>query len=247
MILLDDNFASIVAAIEEGRAVYDNIRKFLTYILTSNIPELVPYLAFALFNIPLPLTIIQILAVDLGTDMLPALGLGADPPAPGIMQKPPRPHMERLLNWSLLLRAYLFLGVLEATAAMSAYAFVLHEGGWVWGEHLGSQDLLYLQATTACLSAIILMQVINVFLCKSPERSLFGAQIFANRLLLWGVALELLLILVIVYTPWGRLIFGTAPIAPPVWLFILPCTVGMLLLEEGRKWVAVRWNRKAAR
>ena len=74
MILLDDNFASIVAAIEEGRAVYDNIRKFLSYILTSAVPELVPYLFFALFNIPLPLTIIQILAVDLGTDMLPAIG-----------------------------------------------------------------------------------------------------------------------------------------------------------------------------
>jgi magnesium-transporting ATPase (P-type) len=108
MILLDDNFASIVAAIEEGRAVYDNIRKFLSYILTSAIPELVPYLAFALFKIPLPLAIIQILAVDLGTDMLPALGLGADPPDPGIMRKPPRPRQERLLNWSLLVEGLPF-------------------------------------------------------------------------------------------------------------------------------------------
>ena len=242
MILLDDNFASIVAAIEEGRAVYDNIRKFLTYILTSNIPELVPFLAFALLKIPLPLTIIQILAVDLGTDMLPALGLGADPPTPGIMRKPPRAHQERLLNWPLLLRAYLFLGVLEATAAMAAYSFVLHEGGWLWGERLGSNDLLYLQATTACLCAIILMQVVNVFLCKTPERSLFGAHIFTNRLLLWGVAMEIALILVIVYTPWGHLVFGTTPISPSVWLFMLPCAVGMLLLEETRKWVAVRWG-----
>ncbi|MGZ8183393.1 MAG: cation-translocating P-type ATPase [Methylobacter sp.] len=244
MILLDDNFASIVAAIEEGRAVYDNIRKFLTYILTSNIPELVPYLAFALFKIPLPLTIIQILVVDLGTDMLPALGLGADPPDSGIMQKPPRARQERLLNWPLLLRAYLFLGVLEAAAAMAAYSFVLHNGDWSWGESLGNHDPLYLQATTACLSAIILMQVVNVFLCKTPGRSLFGAHVFTNRLLLWGVALEIALIQVIVYTPWGHLVFGTAPIAPAVWLFILPCAVGMLLLEEGRKWVAVRWALK---
>ncbi|MDD1650874.1 MAG: cation-transporting P-type ATPase, partial [Methylococcaceae bacterium] len=207
MILLDDNFASIVAAIEEGRAVYDNIRKFLTYILTSNIPEVVPYLAFALLKIPLPLTIIQILVVDLGTDMLPALGLGADPPEPGIMRKPPRAHQERLLNWPLLSRAYLFLGVMEAAAAMAAYSFVLHDGGWSWGERLGNHDPLYLQATTACLSAIILMQVVNVFLCKTPGRSLFGTHVFANRLLLWGVALEIALILVIVYTPWGHLVF----------------------------------------
>jgi len=242
MILLDDNFASIVAAIEEGRAVYDNIRKFLTYILTSAIPELVPYLVFALFKIPLPLTIIQILAVDLGTDMLPALGLGADPPGPGIMLKPPRPREERLLNWPLLLRAYLFLGLLEAAAAMAAYFFVLQGSNWSWGEQLASNDPIYLQATTACLGAIILMQVFNVFLCKTPERSLFGAGNFTNHLLLWGVAFEVTIILTIVYTPWGHFIFGTAPIALSVWLFMLPCAVGMLLLEEVRKWVVFRWR-----
>ena len=110
MVLLDDNFASIVAAIEEGRAVFANIRNFLTYILTSNVPELIPYLAFVVFRIPLPLTIIQILAVDLGTDMLPALGLGAEKPAPDIMKAPPRSRADRLLNWPLLARAYLFLG-----------------------------------------------------------------------------------------------------------------------------------------
>lgn len=90
MILLDDNFAGIASAVEEGRAVFGNLRKFISYVLTSNVPELVPYLAFALLGIPLPLTIIQILLVDLGTDMLPALGLGADPPDPGGMQKAPR-------------------------------------------------------------------------------------------------------------------------------------------------------------
>ena len=105
VVLLDDNFASIVAAIEEGRAVFANIRNFLTYILTSNVPELIPYLAFVIFRIPLPLTIIQILAVDLGTDMLPALGLGAEKPAPDIMKAPPRSRADRLLNWPLLARA----------------------------------------------------------------------------------------------------------------------------------------------
>ncbi|MGB5145827.1 MAG: cation-transporting P-type ATPase, partial [Porticoccaceae bacterium] len=88
LVLLDDNFASVVAAVEEGRAVFANIRKFLTYILTSNIPEIVPYLAFVLFRIPLPLTVVQILAVDLGTDLLPALALGAEPPAADTMRQP---------------------------------------------------------------------------------------------------------------------------------------------------------------
>jgi calcium-translocating P-type ATPase len=243
MILLDDNFASIVAAIEEGRAVYDNIRKFLSYILTSAIPELVPYLFFALFNIPLPLTIIQILAVDLGTDMLPALGLGANAPAQGIMARPPKRRNERLLNWPLLLRSYLFLGLLEALAAMTTYYFVLHGGGWSWGEALGTENKLYQQATTACLASIIIMQIVNVFLCKTPERSLFGSTIFSNQLILWGVALELTLILSIVYTPWGQIIFGTAAIEANVWLFMLPFAAGMLLLEEVRKWVSIKWLR----
>jgi calcium-translocating P-type ATPase len=243
MILLDDNFASIVAAIEEGRAVYDNIRKFLSYILTSAVPELVPYLFFALFNIPLPLTIIQILAVDLGTDMLPALGLGANPPVQGIMTRPPKGRNERLLNWPLLLRAYLFLGLLEASAAMTAYYLVLHSGGWAWGEALGIHDTLYQQATTACLASIIIMQIVNVFLCKTPDRTLFGSAIFSNRLILWGVTLEIILILVIIYTPWGQIIFGTAPIPLSIWLFMLPFGAAMLLLEEVRKWASIKWLR----
>lgn len=243
MVLLDDNFASIVAAIEEGRAVYDNIRKFLAYILASNIPEIVPYLAFSLFKIPLPLTIIQILAVDLGTDMVPALGLGADKPEAGIMSKPPRPVKEKLIDARLLIRSYLFLGVIEAVAAMAVYFFVLREGGWQWGESLGNEDDLYLQATTACLSTIIVMQVVNVFLCKSPERSVFTWGIFGNRMILTGVALEIALILIIDYTPWGNQIFGTAPIVLEVWLFMLPFALGLLLLEEGRKWLKSRLGR----
>jgi magnesium-transporting ATPase (P-type) len=236
MVLLDDNFASIVAAIEEGRAVFANIRNFLTYILTSNVPELIPYLAFVVFRIPLPLTIIQILAVDLGTDMLPALGLGAEKPAPDIMKAPPRSRADRLLNWPLLARAYLFLGLMQAAAAMSAYWFVLRHGGWHFGEQLAAHDPLYLQATTACLSAIIVMQIANVFLCRSDRRSAFAFGLFSNKLIVAGIAAEIALILLIDYTPWGNALFGTAPIPLAVWLFIIPFAFGMLALEELRKW-----------
>jgi sodium/potassium-transporting ATPase subunit alpha len=237
IILLDDNFATIVAAIEEGRAVFANIRKFLTYILTSNIPELVPYLAFVLFKIPLPLTIVQILAVDLGTDMLPALALGAEPPSPNTMKQPPRARSERLLNFALIARAYLWLGVMQAAAAMTVFFFVLRGGGWVYGQMLGPESPLYLQATTACLSAIILMQVFNVFVCRSRRESAFKFGLFRNPLLLVGILTELLLIVLIVYTPWGNTLFGTAPIPPAVWLLALPFGVGLLFFEEVRKWI----------
>jgi sodium/potassium-transporting ATPase subunit alpha len=235
MVLLDGNFASIVLAIEEGRAVYDNIRKFLAYILTSNIPEVVPYLAFALFRIPLPLTVVQILAVDLGTDMVPALGLGMEPPARNVMLRPPRPRQERLMSNGLLMRAYLFLGMLEAIASMSAFFFVLSAGGWKMGDDLPSESTLYLQATTATLTAIVVMQVVNVFLCRNPESSIFNRGAFANRLILSGIVLELGLILMIDYTPWGQKIFGTAGLPLDVWLFILPFALGMVLLDELRK------------
>jgi magnesium-transporting ATPase (P-type) len=240
MVLLDDNFASIVAAIEEGRAVFANIRNFLTYILTSNVPELIPYLAFVVFRIPLPLTIIQILAVDLGTDMLPALGLGAEKPAPDIMKAPPRSRADRLLNWPLLARAYLFLGMMQAAAAMSAYWFVLRHGGWHFGEKLAAHDPLYLQATTACLSAIIVMQIANVFLCRSDRRSAFAFGFFSNKLIVAGIAAEITLILLIDYTPWGNALFGTAPIPLAVWLFIIPFALAMLVIEETRKWLVRR-------
>jgi len=242
IILLDDHFATIVAAIEEGRAVYDNVRKFLTYILTSNVPEIVPYLAFVLFRIPLPLTIIQILAVDLGTDMLPALALGAEKPDPDIMRRPPRPRSERLLDWGTLLRAYLFLGPLEAVAGMAAFFFVLHGGDWQYGAMLGLHDNLYLQATTACLSAIIAMQVVNVMLCRHPSMSAFGRGHRRNRLIWYGICFELLLLVLIGYTPWGNALFGTAPLGVEVWLSIVPFGIGMLLLEELRKAV-VRWRK----
>jgi calcium-translocating P-type ATPase len=241
MILLDDNFASIVAAIEEGRAVFQNIRKFLTYILTSNIPEVIPYLAFVLFRIPLPLTIIQILAVDLGTDLVPALALGAEAPAQDTMQQPPRRRDERLLTWGLLARAYLWLGPLQAAAAMAAFFFVLNRGGWHYGETLAPTAPLYLEATTACLAAIVLCQVVNVFLCRHDRRSAFAFGLASNPLLLWGVAAEVALLLAIVYTPLGQALFGTAPLSAAAWLFMLPFAAAMLALEEARKAVARGW------
>lgn len=238
VILLDDNFASIVAAIEEGRAVFENIRKFLTYILSSNIPELVPYLAFVLLRIPLPLTIIQILAVDLGTDMLPALALGAEKPDTGLMQRPPRTRNERLLSWGILARAYLFLGVLEAAAAMAVFFFVLDKAGWHYGISLDKADPLYLQATSACLLTIVVMQMMNVFLCRHPFKSSLSFGLISNPYILLGLMTELGVILFIIYTPAGNWLFGTAPVGGNIWLLALACAMLMWALEELRKvWV----------
>jgi sodium/potassium-transporting ATPase subunit alpha len=239
MILLDDNFATIVNAVEEGRAVYDNIRKFITYIFASNIPEAVPYLAYILLRIPLPLTIIQILAVDLGTDMLPALALGTEKPTPSVMKQPPRSRDERLLDFSVISRAYLFLGPIEALACMFGFFYVLYGGGWSWGAMLLPGNILYMQATTACLTGIVIAQVANVFACRSFRESVFSIGLFTNRLIFISIGFELLLQLFIVYHPWGNRMFSTHPISLTTWLVLVPFAFVLFFAEEARKF-AVR-------
>jgi len=241
LVLTDDNFASIVAAVEEGRAIYANIRRFLTYHMTSNCGELMPYLAFVLFQVPLPLTILQILIIDLGTDMLPALALGAEAPAADTMRRPPRPRGERLLNREVFARAYGVLGLVEGAAGLAAYAVVLHLGGWRWGAPLGAAEPLYLQATTACLSGIIVLQMGAVFLCRHESRSLFRQGMLGNPLLLAGVGFEAVVLLGLHRFGPLREVLGTAPVPFAAWAVLLPFLLLMLGLEEARKaWVRGR-------
>ncbi len=154
MILTDDNFASIVHAVEQGRAVYNNIRKFLLYILNSNVPEAVPSAFFLLSKgaIPLPLTIMQILFIDLGTDLIPALGLGSEEPEKGIMNKPPRNLKEPLLNKRIMLKAFCWYGILESIVSMFAYFFVNYINGYSHGIWAKDGSEIYIIATTMTLS-----------------------------------------------------------------------------------------------
>ena len=244
MILLDDNFATIVNAIEEGRTVFANIRKFATYVLVSNVPEVVPYLGYGFFGMPLALTIPQVLAVDLGTDMVPAIALGADPPQPGIMQMPPRPRTERLLTGPLLMRTYFFLGVNSAVLAMGGFFLYLYANGWTWGTPLNWSSPLYKQATTVTFAGIVLAQVANVFACRSDRLSVTRLGWFSNPLILWGIVTELTILGLMTYTDIGNEIFGTSPL--PVWIFgpLILGGAALLLAEEGRKIVARRFVRR---
>lgn len=243
MILLDDNFATIVSAIEEGRTVYDNIRKFSSYILASNVPEIVPFLGYGFIGMPLALTIPQVLAVDLGTDMIPALGLGMERPQSDVMNLPPRSRQERLLNFPLLLRAYLFLGAIEAAVAMGGFFLFLYSQGWTWGTRLDWSSPLYRQATTVTFTGIVLAQVANVFACRSDRLSVATLGWFSNRLILWGILTELTIIAFITYTPIGNQIFGTSPV--PLWIYALLVLGALMLLaaEETRKALANRLRR----
>ena len=130
VIITDDQFTAIPRAIEEGRAVYDNLRKFITYIFASNVPEIMPFVFMALFNIPLALTVAQILAIDLGTDLLPALALGIERPEPNVMRRPPRRRDQPLIDRALVLRAFAWLGVIETVLAFGAFFAVYSAAGY---------------------------------------------------------------------------------------------------------------------
>ncbi len=240
MVLTDDNFASIVSAIEEGRAVYSNIRKFVTYIFASNIPEIVPFIAFVLFKIPLPLTVMQILAVDLGTDLVPALGLGTEQPEPGTMDRPPRPRNKRLLDLPLLLRAYCFLGPIEAVLSLAGFFFLYWQSGWRPGTAMADSGSLYVTATTMSLAGIVASQVGNVFACRTDRESVFRVGLFSNRLVLWGIAAELGIIALLTHTPFLARTFGLAPLDPRDGAALLLFPPVLLMLEEGRKWLLRR-------
>jgi calcium-translocating P-type ATPase len=232
MVLADDNFASIVSAVEEGRAVFENLRKFLTYHMTSNCAELMAFVAFVLLGVPLPLTVLQVLIIDLGTDQLPALALGAERPEEGIMDRPPRGRRDRLLTGRVFLRAYAVMGLFEGFSGLAAFLATLHTGGWTWGEPLPLTHPLALQASAACLSGIIAGQVVNVFLCRSEGRSLFRRPFRMSRLVWAGLATEGLVLLAINRGP-GLL--GAPAIPAEAWLAMLPFLAGMALAEEARK------------
>jgi magnesium-transporting ATPase (P-type) len=242
MILLDDNFASIVAAVEEGRAVYENIRRFASYHFCSNVGELMPFVVWGASGgaIPLPLVVMQVLAIDLGTDMLPAIALGTERAEPGTMERPPRKHGERLLSARVLARVYGFVGPLEGLAGLASFFFSYLLGGWRPGLPLADTGSQYVQATTMTQTGVVMGQVGAGFAMRTNRRSVFSIGLFSNRFLLAGIAFELLLASALIYVPGLNSAFHQRPIGPWHWLFLLAWPPLIFLAEEGRKAVVRR-------
>ncbi|CAH1852469.1 cation-translocating P-type ATPase [Convivina intestini] len=245
MILTDDNFASIIAAIEEGRTVYSNIQKFLLYILNSNVPEAFPSVLF-LFSgglIPLPLTVMQILTIDLGTDMLPALGLGSEKSEPGVMQQPPRARSAHLLNKSIIWKAFGLYGLTASLISAAAYFFVNHAYGWPQ-QALASSGAVYAEATTITLAAIVFCQVAAAINARTKYTSVFKIGIFSNRHIITGILFEIVLISLIIYLPFLQSVFNTHALGLQEWLFLLAIPIPLILLEELRKWIVRKYLLK---
>jgi calcium-translocating P-type ATPase len=234
VVLTDDNFATVVAGIEEGRRVYDNVRKFVLYIFAHAVPEIVPFLVFALSGglIPLPLTVLSILAIDLGTETLPALALGREPAEPGLMDRPPRRQNQNVINREMLLRAWGMMGLASAALTMGLFVLVLTHAGWRPGSPTGAGSPLhqaYLQATTASFAAIVACQIGTAFAARTTHGSLRSIGLTSNPLLLGGIAFELVFAAAVIYLRPMQVVFGTTGL--PGW--VLALLVPMPLLVWG--------------
>jgi magnesium-transporting ATPase (P-type) len=214
--------------------------KFVTYIFTHNFAELVAFLAFVALRVPLPLTVMQVLAIDLATDLLPALAIGAEPPEPGVMDHAPRSRDERLLGPRRLLHAYGFLGVAEAILSLGAFFWAYWVAGWRPGLPMAATGGLYRRATTMTLAGIVAAQVGNVFACRTDRQSVFAVGLTSNGFVIPGIAAEIGILLAMILIHPLQVVFNTAPLSFAEWGVLLAFPAVMVALEEGRKWIVRR-------
>jgi calcium-translocating P-type ATPase len=244
MVLTDDDFATIIRAVESGRRVYDNVRKFILYIFAHAVPEVVPFLLFALSGgqIPLGLTVAQILMIDLGTETLPALALGREAAEPGIMDRPPRPRRQSIITREMLLRAWGVLGVTSAVLVTSGFLLTLLTGGWTLGADVGAGSSLhetYLRATTMAFAGIVVCQIGTALAARTDRVSLLRVGVLSNRLLLGGLAFEVLVAALAIYLPAAQHVLGTRPLTGPELLVLTTFAPVVWSADE-----LFRWHRR---
>lgn len=258
IVLLDDNFVTIVEAVKEGRAINNNIQKFISYILASNIPEILPFLVMGVFDIPLALPILLVLAIDLGTDMLPAISLGTELPDEDVLDHKPRNRNSNILNKKVLLHSYGFLGVIEASMLFVMFFFAWNYFGYTFEDvrsftyeitsGTASEHIMYVYqyAVTFAFGAVIACQVGNVLVCRSAYLPLYKSMKKKNNLMIWGIVAEVVLFFVIAYVPFFQMLFGTVALKLHHLALLLVCPVVLILLEECRKWILNKYSKKVS-
>ena len=242
MVLLDDSFASIAAAVELGRAVYQNIRRFLVYLFSHNLAELAPILVAAFVGFPLvPLSALQVLAIDLGSDVLPALALGAERPEPGTMDRPPRPPAEHLFSWPVV-RRFLFLGTIQSTGVVFAFFWRIHTAHLPFSAFTAANPT-YREALTMTQAGIVVSQFFNSFAVRTDRESVLRAGLWSNPPLVAAGCFGLAFMAAVSYLPALQAVFNTAPLRISDWLILIGFGVLLLGADEARK----AWHRRAAR
>ena len=252
VVLTGDNFQAIVDAIEEGRSVYGNLRKAMTYIFASNVPEIAPFLLSTLTPIPLALNVMQILAIDLGTDLLPAMALGMEKPEPDIMSRPPVRRTSALVDRWLVARA-MVIGVVQTCLCYAGFFFVYHQAGYTnllglpaidaaSGAELAADPVgqVALVASTVFLAGVVTAQIGNAYVCRTERGKVRRLGILSNRWLLGAAVASLVMLAVMVYVPPVAAVFGNAPIPLAYWPLLLSFAPLVFLVDWLRKAV---WRR----
>ncbi len=264
MILLDDNFASIVTGVEEGRLIFDNLKKSIAYTLTSNIPEISPFLLFIIADIPLPLGTVTILCIDLGTDMVPAISMAYEEAESDIMKRQPRnPFTDRLVNERLISMAYGQIGMIQASAGFFVYFVIMAENGFLPGRLLGirkqwdaqavndledsygqewtykDRKILEFTCHTAFFASIVVVQWADLLICKTRKNSLFQ-QGLKNHMLNFGLFFETALAALLSYTPGMDKGLRMYPLKFNWWLPAIPFSVLIFVYDEVRKFILRR-------
>ncbi|MBU1445906.1 cation-translocating P-type ATPase [Patescibacteria group bacterium] len=234
MVLADDSFATIITAVKEGRTIYENLKKFIFYIFSCNIGELITVFAAILLQLPAPLTAVLILSVDIGTDVLPALALGIDPPEKGIMNNPPRDPKAKIMDRNFVGR-FLYIGIFIGAIVVGAYLWSLYNQGWTWAECLVPDSLIYVKSSTFAFAILVLIQMFNAYNSRSEHQSVFKLGLFSNLYLVGAIIISLGTMYIFVEVPFFQDWLGTTALTWLEWLVIIFASTSILLVEEIRK------------
>ncbi len=236
MVLADDSYSTIVTAIQEGRTIYENLKKFVFYVFSCNIGELFTVFATIVMGLPAALSAILILCIDLGTDVLPAVALGIDPSDNDTMNKKPRKHQEKIMNKTFVIR-YVYLGIVMGLIIMSIYILTLYRYGWHWGSPLNNESFTYLKASSSAFVLLVIIQMMNTFNARSESKSIFRIGFFSNMYLLGAIAISLLITFAIVELPFFQTYIHTTSLNTLDWAIICGASLIVIVVEELRKFI----------
>ncbi|KAH7729130.1 Protein CATP-1 a [Aphelenchoides avenae] len=263
VVLMDDNFASIVRGVKEGRMIFDNIKKLLAYVMLHSFPELWPIIIHYCFGMPVGMTNLQIMSIDLGTELAPGIAMAQEPGEGDLMERPPRKHTSNLVSNTLLAYAYFYAAQIEAVGCFLAYCCVYWHHGinvsdlWMSSDnhwraesdggkpfasngHIFSVDdqlKIRAQACAAWQMGVVFGQFFQILCVRTRRQSIFRHGLFANRLMLPAMAIEMVLVIIMIYVPGVNGFFGGGPVPWESWVMVAGFGLLMLAFNEGRKWL----------
>lgn len=234
MVLADDSFGSIVYAIEEGRAIYQNMRKFIFYIFSCNIGELITVFTAILIRLPAPLTAVLILSVNVGTDLLPALALGVEPPEKGIMALPPQNPKKRIMSLGFVAR-FAYVGIFIGAIVLGVFIWNLYRYGWSFGDTIDTSTIAYIKSTTMAFATLVVIQLFNAYNARSSRCSILTLGFLRNPYIIGAIVISFGMLYTITESPTLQTYLSVTHLTGTEWAIIFVSSVSILFVEEIRK------------